>query len=279
MTSSEAPTDHTLLDAARRGDGRAIDALLDRHQSRIYRFGMKMCRNPEDARDVLQETLLAMARGVPDFREESSISTWLYRIARSFCLKKHRKSKFAPERVDSLETDLPLQAERLVAPGKRPDEVLEGKELQEALEESIDGLEPIYREVLVLRDFEGLTAPEVAEALSISVDAVKSRLHRARLAVRSAMSRFLDPEENDRPASSGCPDVVALYSRHLEGEIDAAVCAEMEKHLAGCTRCRARCQTLKDVVALCRANPSEPVPEPVQESVRTALRDLLPISP
>jgi RNA polymerase sigma-70 factor (ECF subfamily) len=278
MSSTET-TDHALLDAARRGDGGAIDALLDRHQARIYRFGMKMCRNPEDARDVLQETLLAMARNVRDFREESSISTWLYRIARSFCLKKHRRSKFAPKEVASLETDLPLEVNRLAAKAKLPDEVLEGKELQEALEESIDALDPIYREVLLLRDFEGLTAPEVAEALSISVDAVKSRLHRARLAVRSAMSSFLDPGEKERPASAGCPDVVALYSRHLEGEIDGAVCAEMERHLAGCSRCRAACQTLKDVVALCRANPAEPVPEPVQESVRTALRDLLPISP
>ncbi len=279
MTSSETPSDHALLDAARTGDRGAIDALLDRHQARIYRFGMKMCRNPEDARDVLQDTLLAMARGVGDFREESSISTWLYRIARSFCLKRRRRSKFAPKEVASLESDLPLEASRLTAPGKRPDEVLEGKELQEALEESIDALDPIYREVLLLRDVEGLTAPEVAEALSIRVDAVKSRLHRARLAVRSAMSTFLDPGENDRTASAGCPDVVALYSRHLEGEIDGAVCAEMEKHLSGCARCRARCQTLKDVVALCRANPSQPVPETVQESVRTALRDLLPISP
>jgi RNA polymerase sigma-70 factor (ECF subfamily) len=279
MTSAENPTDHALLDAARRGDGGAIDALLERHQARIYRFGMKMCRNPEDARDVLQETLLAMARGLRDFREESSMSTWLYRVARSFCLKKHRKGKFQPSNVASLETDLPLEANRLVAKGKRPDEVLEGKELQEALEASIDSLDPVYREVLILRDFEGLTAPEVAEALGVSVDAVKSRLHRARLAVRSAMSGFLEPGEKDRPASGGCPDIVSLYSRHLEGEIDAAVCAEMEKHLAACARCRAACQTLKDVVALCRANPSETVPEPVQESVRTALRDLLPVSP
>jgi RNA polymerase sigma-70 factor (ECF subfamily) len=277
MDSSET-TDHALLDAARRGDGGAIDALLERHQARIYRFGMKMCRNPEDARDVLQETLLAMARGVPDFREESSISTWLYRIAQGFCLKKRRKSKFAPKEVASLESDLPQEASRLASKGKRPDEVLEGKELQEALEESIDALEPIYREVLLLRDFEGLTAPEVAGALGVSVDAVKSRLHRARLAVRSAMSRFLDPGEGEVPASGGCPDVVALYSRHLEGEIDRSVCAEMERHLAGCARCRGACRTLKNVVALCRASPSEPVPEPVQESVRTALRDLLPLS-
>ena len=274
------PTDHALLDAARRGDRSAIDALLERHQARIYRFGMKMCRNPEDAQDVLQETLLAMARSVGDFREESSISTWLYSIARGFCVKKRRKSKFAPERLGSLETDVPAEVHRLLDPRRLPDEELADKELQEALEKSIDLLDPIYREVLLLRDIEGLTAPEVADVLGVSVDAVKSRLHRARLAVRSAMAPLLDLSgEEDKPAPGGCPDVLALYSRHLEGEIDAAVCAEMEKHIAACARCRARCQTLKQVVTLCRANSSEPVPEPVQESVRAALRKVLTASP
>jgi RNA polymerase sigma-70 factor (ECF subfamily) len=239
---------------------------------------MKMCRNPEDARDVLQETLLAMARSVGDFREESSISTWLYSIARGFCVKKRRKSKFAPERLGSLETDVPAEVHRLLDPRRPPDEELADKELQEALEKSIDSLDPMYREVLLLRDFEGLTASETAEALGVSLDAVKSRLHRARLAVRSAMAPLVS-EEEEKPAPGGCPDVLTLYSRHLEGEIDAAVCAEMEKHIAACARCRARCQTLKQVVALCRANPSETVPEPVQQSVRAALRRLLPASP
>ena len=275
------PTDQALLDAARRGDRSATEALLARHQARIYRFGMKMCGNPEDARDVLQETLLAMARTLRDFREESSISTWLYAIARSFCVKKRRKSKFAPDRLGSLETDLPVEANRIVDPARRPDQALADKQLHEALERSIASLDPAYREVLLLRDIEGLTSPEVAEVLGVSVEAVKSRLHRARLAVRTAMAPLLNlPGEEDRPApAGGCPDVLLLYSRHLEGEIDAAVCAEMEKHIAACAGCRAACQTLKQVVALCGANPSEPVPGPVQESVRAALRKVLPSSP
>lgn len=266
-------TERALLDAARRGDRGAIEALLERHQARIYRFGMKMCRDPEDARDVLQETLLTMARTMGDFRGESSLSTWLYSIARSFCVKKRRKSKFAPDRLASLETDLPVEASRVVDRARKPDEELAEKELRQALESAIGSLDPMYREVLLLRDVEGLTAPEVAEVLGLSLEAVKSRLHRARLAVRSAMaSLFPSPGEEAIPA--GCPDVVALYSRHLEGEIDAEVCAEMEKHLAACSRCRGACENLKRVVALCRANPAEPVPAPVQESVRAALRAL-----
>src|SRR5512132_2045311 len=97
------PSDAALLDRARAGDRDALDTLLDRHQRRVYRFGLKMCRDPEDAKDVLQETLLAVARGVKDFRGASSVSTWLYTIARSFCIKKRRRSKFAPSEEASLD--------------------------------------------------------------------------------------------------------------------------------------------------------------------------------
>ena len=83
--------DEKLLEAARAGDRAALDQLLTRHQSRVYRFGLKMCRDSEDAKDVLQETLLAVARNVKDFRGASSVSTWLYTIARSFCIKKRRR--------------------------------------------------------------------------------------------------------------------------------------------------------------------------------------------
>src|SRR6478735_3258483 len=94
-----------LLERSRQGDNKALEELLSRHQAQVYRFGMKMCRNPEDAQDVLQETLLAMARSVRDFKGASSVSTWLYKIARSFCIKKRRKRKAAPSVIASLETE------------------------------------------------------------------------------------------------------------------------------------------------------------------------------
>jgi RNA polymerase sigma-70 factor (ECF subfamily) len=80
-------SDEQLLAEARGGNVRALGDLLERHQALIYRFGMKMCRHPEDARDVLQATLLTMSRGVRVFRGASSLSTWLYSLARSHCLK------------------------------------------------------------------------------------------------------------------------------------------------------------------------------------------------
>jgi RNA polymerase sigma-70 factor (ECF subfamily) len=272
-TSTKVP-DSELLEAARRGDTRSLETLLERHQAQVYRFGMKMCRDPEDARDVLQDTLLTMARNVRDFRGASSISTWLYTIARSFCIKKRRRSKFAPERERSLDTEAAPDAARLADPAMGAEEALAGKEVRQALERGIRALEPIYREVLLLRDVEGLTASEVAEVLGVSVAAVKSRLHRARLSVRAHVAPLLGvPSE---PAAAGtCPDVLTLFSQHLEDEISADVCAEMERHVESCARCRGACDSLKRTLALCRAGPPARVPAAVQDSVRVALRDFL----
>jgi RNA polymerase sigma-70 factor (ECF subfamily) len=267
--------DAELLEAARTGDRRSLEELLERHQAQVYRFGMKMCRDPEDAKDVLQDTLLAVARGMRDFRGASSISTWLYSIARSFCIKKRRRSKFAPAEERSLDTELAAEAALLSDPARSPEEALAGRRVERLLEEAIAALDPMYREVLLLRDVEGLTAPEVAEVLAISVEAVKSRLHRARLAVRAHVAPALGITVGEPAPPAGCPDVLALLSRHLEGEIDADVCAEMERHVDACPRCRGACDSLRRSIALCRSVPSSEVPRPVQESVRSAIRALL----
>ncbi len=266
--------DAALLDRARAGDRGALEDLLERHQRRVYRFGLKMCRDPEDAKDVLQETMLAVARTVKDFRGAASVSTWLYTIARSFCLKKRRRSKFAPEQEESLEARAPGEEARQVPDAARgPDEELAGRQIEAALEQAIGGLEPMYREVLVLRDVEGLTAPEVAEIMGLTIEAVKSRLHRARIAVREAVAPLLGVP-GAAPAA-GCPDVVELFSRHLEGEISASLCAEMEKHLADCPGCRSRCDSLQRTLAVCRSAPLPEVPKAVQADVRRALRQFV----
>ena len=270
---------HALLERARSGDRQALEDLLARHQRQVYRFGLKMCRDPEDAEDVLQDTLLAMARGVRDFRGASSISTWLYTIARSYCIKKRRKSKFAPAETQSLDSSGGVDAVQLPDPGKRPDDALADSEVRRALEQAIGSLDPKYREVLLLRDEEGLTAPEVAEVLGISLQAVKSRLHRARLQVRAHVAPLLGVRIAAQPApapGAPCPDIPRLFSRYLEHEIAPSVCADMERHLETCPRCRQTCDSLKRTLELCRtAGTAVEVPPAVQASVKVALRDFL----
>jgi RNA polymerase sigma-70 factor, ECF subfamily len=265
-----------LLARARNGDREALEALLAHHQAQIYRFGLKMCRDPDDAQDVLQDTLFAMARGVRDFRGASSISTWLYTIARSFCIKKRRRSKFAPAAERSLDSDANLEAARLADPAKQPDEALAGHQVEAALEQAIGALDPRHREVLLLRDVEGLTAPQVAEVLGVSVQAVKSRLHRARLSVRAHVAPLLGVPAEHPAALAGCPDILSLFSKYLEGEISPEVCATMERHLESCPRCRTACDSLRRTLALCHTSGATVVvPAAVQASVKVALKDFL----
>jgi RNA polymerase sigma-70 factor (ECF subfamily) len=277
---AEAPTDAALLEALRRGDDAALGALLERHAPAVLRFSTRMCRDPEDARDVLQETLLAAARGLREFRGGASLSTWLYTVARSFCIKKRRTSKFAPSSTVSLDDDggdggdggahLPDEA-------RRPDEAVADRQLGDALEQAIRALEPAYREVLVLRDVEGLSAPEVAEVLGLGVDAVKSRLHRARVAVRAQLEPWWPSAE--APAAGGCRDIATLFSRYLEGEIGAAECASMQRHVAGCERCSAGCDSLKRTLTLCRARGGGDVPVEMQAQLRDAIREAVKRAP
>jgi RNA polymerase sigma-70 factor (ECF subfamily) len=233
-----------------------------------------MCGNAEDAGDVAQESLLAMARSLRDFRGEASVSSWLYTVARRFCLKKRRRSKFAPAREESLDAPGGDAALRLADPAPTPEQAVRNRELATALTRAIDALDPPQREVLVLRDVEGLPAPDVARILGVSVDAVKSRLHRARIAVREALSPTLGPTEI-ASRRGGCPNIVELFSRHLEGDIDPGLCASMEAHLAHCDRCRGACASLKRTLAMCRELPTPEVPAALSASIKAAIRGVL----
>jgi RNA polymerase sigma-70 factor, ECF subfamily len=265
-----ADADHDLVAAAQAGDRQALERLLRKHEPAVYRFGMRMCREREDAQDVLQETLLAAVRTLPEFRGAASISTWLFTIARSFCIKKRRTSKHAPEHLHSLESE-PLVTAAVADARRGPEEETAGRQLQAALDEAIGALDPMYREVLLLRDVEGLTAPEVAEVLGLTVEAVKSRLHRARVAVRERLAPAFGGEPAVAAPTPGCRDVVEAFSRRLEGEIDVAACAQLEQHLEGCETCRGRCSALRQTLAMCKTAGAAPVPTEVARSVRDAL--------
>jgi RNA polymerase sigma-70 factor (ECF subfamily) len=264
-----------LLAAARQGDADALEALILRYQPRVFRFGVKMCGNEEDAGEVVQETLLAMARSVREFRGDASVSTWLYTIARSFCIKKRRRRKGAPTQEESLEAVDVGRLGRLSDHAPDPEQQAAGREVQAALAAAIESLDGPQREVLVLRDIEGLSAPDVAKVLGSSVQAVKSRLHRARVSVRERVAPVLGNSPAAAPRQAGCRDVLMKCSRHLEGEIAPEVCAEMEAHLRSCDDCRGACDSLKRTLALCRAMPAPDIPVSIRGSVRDALRVFL----
>src|SRR6187402_3681549 len=124
-----SPSDDELVAAARQGDTTALETLLVRYQPHLYRFGLRMCGNPEDAGDVAQESLISMARSVRDFRGDSSVSSWLYTIARRFCIKRRRRSKFAPIREESLDASSTDLARQLTDPRPNPEQTATNREL------------------------------------------------------------------------------------------------------------------------------------------------------
>jgi len=258
----------SLIRRARDGDEHAVEELVQLYAPRVLRFGMNLCKDEEDARDVMQDTLIAAARSLRSFKGTSRFSTWLYAIARSFCVKRRTRG-LAPRTVqlEDNEADLTSTAQAPTA----PDQELMNMELATAIKRSIRMLPMDQREVLVLRDIEGLTAAEVAEVLGLTVEAVKSRLHRARRALRDRLTPFL---ADDAP-SPECPDVVELLSRHQEGDVTQAVCKIMEAHVAGCMRCARRCDSLRTLLAACNATPEPQLPGALQERLREEIRRIV----
>lgn len=271
MDEAPSVTERGLLDAARAGDRDALDVLVTRYEPHVYRFGMTMCHNEDDAREVLQDTLLAMVRSLKTFRADSSLSTWLYAIAHHACLKRRRRPASAPRQVVSLEALGGAERNRLASSAPGPDATALSRERQAALEAAIRGLDPAQRVVLLLRDVEGLSAAAAAEALGLSVAAIKSRLHRGRLAVRAALAPLLGAPTPTSGRADHCPDVVAVLSRHLEGDLSAQDCAAMESHIEGCPSCRAACASLRQVLAMCRASPAPDVPASTRDRLREAI--------
>ena len=251
-----------LITAAQAGDQQALDQLLTALQPQLYRFSMKMCRHPEDAEDVLQDTLLSAARALDGFRGGSTLKTWLYTIARNACIKKRRKSKFAPERTEALH-----EVGGVADDGTNAEDDLQNAELVSRVHRAIATLPSDQREVLILRDIEGLSGQEVADVVGISLAAMKSRLHRARVGLREALSQPM-------PVGAACPDIRLTFSRYLEDELSADTCRAMQDHIDGCARCAAECNGLRDLLKTCSNTPAE-VPEELKQRITATLREQL----
>jgi RNA polymerase sigma-70 factor (ECF subfamily) len=180
-----------LVARARAGDPAAFTALVDHYQRKIYRIGKNITQNNEDAEDVLQETFLKAYEHLGGFQGNSKFYTWIVRIAVNEALMKLRKRR--GDRFVSLDEPIETGEEEvkreIAVWDDNPEQRYSRAEMQRILDEAVDDLKPDFRTVFVLRDIEELSTEETAEALGISVPAVKSRLLRARLALREKLTR------------------------------------------------------------------------------------------
>jgi RNA polymerase sigma-70 factor (ECF subfamily) len=186
--------DSNAVDRFKNGDTSAFDELMLRYEDRIYSFLTRMCRSRDNARDRLQDTFLTAFRYLKNFRGEASFKTWLYRIASTSCLRSLRRRKNEPSHHLSLDDLGPGQMEinRGLNAGwaDSPVDELINQELREKIDDSLFSLPEKYRVVFVLRDMEDFNSQEVSKMLEISVPAVKTRLHRARLFLRKELAEY-----------------------------------------------------------------------------------------
>jgi RNA polymerase sigma-70 factor (ECF subfamily) len=188
--------DAAVVEALRQGDPRAMEQLVDTYADRVYRLTLRITGSKEDAEEATQDALWTAGRKIQTFKGESAFGSWLYRIAANAAYMKLRSRK-AKAREIALEEVLPaldeggLHFEPMDDWSPRVDQQALDGELRELLDTAIAELPPDYRTALVLHDVEGMSNPDVAETLGISLPAVKSRVHRSRLFLRKRLADYL----------------------------------------------------------------------------------------
>ncbi len=200
VASSDAPplaTDEELIARARAADFAAFEELLGRYEDKVFRLAYRILRNETDAKEILQETFVSIWRKLDTFKGDSQFGSWVYRIATNAALMRLRAHRRHPEvsteelpigYLDNYGTPMPAGENW----SKRPDDELQSAELRSHIQAAVDALPDIYRTVFVIRDVEGLSTEETADVLGISVPTVKTRLHRARIALRDAIGGYFD---------------------------------------------------------------------------------------
>ena len=189
---SEASDELALVRAAKAGSIEAFEQLIKRYDRNVFRIAQHITQNHEDAEDVVQEAFLKSFQNLNNFQEQSKFYTWLVRIAVNEALMKLRRRRTG--KLVSLDEDVQTEEDsvpREVADwSPNPEQLYTQAELRDILQKTIQGLPPSFRTVFVLRDVEGLSTEETAEALDLSIPAVKSRLLRARLQLRNRLTKY-----------------------------------------------------------------------------------------
>ena len=269
----------------------AIEEAMGLLQNTVYSFSMKVCGNPEDAEDTMQEVLYRSLGHLAKIEDPRALAVWLYTVTRNRCWRMRRKSSHAPTQSLSLDELMPDGTElgRLLEDAHAtPEGALLQAEQHHLLHKAVLAIPAPLRLVLVLHDMEELTTEQVGQILSLRPGTVRVRLHRARLHVRREMSRSL----NELPIDSGhsiahgtqlkpstvkatsrpkdCRELFSNLSEYLDGRVEPLTCDQMREHIEACPACVAFLRDLRLAIDRCRS-----LVLPCDPSVAPRLRSLL----
>ena len=198
-TEEQAPQqDAALVQRLKGRDKSALEDLLRLHGSKLYGVALQITRNENDAQDVMQDALITIWNKIGTFESRSSFSTWMYRVTANAALMRLRKNKKFEQNVplDDSGPDHDLPVIQLADPGESPDATMQRDELGTRVRSAIETLEEPYRTTVQLADVDEMSMEEIAATMGVTVPAVKSRLHRARLALRKALEPYLKGAAN-----------------------------------------------------------------------------------
>ena len=188
--------DHRLISGLRAGEENAYERLIERFQTPVYNLAWRLLSDPSDASDVVQEVFLKIFRNIEHFRGDSTLRTWVYRIAvneshnRRRWLFRHRRGETG---IDDNFEDNESRERPLMDSGETPFDFTMNREAQILLEEGLAAINPVFRAALVLREIEDMSYDEIAEILEVSIGTVKSRIMRGREALRRYLASRLEP--------------------------------------------------------------------------------------
>ncbi|MGO9095475.1 MAG: RNA polymerase sigma factor [Bryobacteraceae bacterium] len=198
MASPQSSNEVELARGLMAGGQGAFDRFVEVFHSKIFQYLLLMCGQREDAEEVAQDTLYKVFENIDQLRDPERVRPWVFRIARNACYMKRRKSVFAPTQELSLDDLLPHSEQEgghrkleIADWSALPDDQVLRAELRDVIHQAIRELPEIYRAVILLRDVEELNTDEAAQVLDITPESVKTRLHRARLAVRQKLDKYL----------------------------------------------------------------------------------------
>lgn len=254
--------------SSRRDD--EIAALIEREAGRLHALGVRFCGDATEAEDLVQETFLNAYRGFDTFEGRAKASTWLYSIAARVCQRMHRRRSGEPERIESLDELLPFgDTPMAVAPGEG-DPLAESirDESRRRIEGAIAALPLEFRMPLVLKEIAGLPLSEIARALGVNAATVKTRLHRARLKLRSALESAL-PRREVPPAAYSRQICLDLLTAKQEA-LDRGETFTFPDRIV-CERCSELFATLDLSNDLCREIARDRLPDAVRRRLLEAL--------
>lgn len=185
-------SDLEIIKKAKLGDQKAIVELIKRYERTIFNFAFKICRDKDKAENTMQETFINILKSLHQFDGNSKFSTWVYRIVLNNCLMESRENSKTKEQLSLEDEDITIEEPSNNRWYELPMENLLNNELKSLLDSAIKKLEPLYREVFILRDIEGLSIEETGQVLNLTVPTIKTRLHRARLFLRNELKHYFE---------------------------------------------------------------------------------------